>query len=178
MAISICQCLTYRYGHRKLCMNVAKNIREIAQGEKCLEYCESRTQLGEGTRDDVDWDTVGRAMASSTTTRRQWVTKHVSRISCIMQDDVWRNERHLRRAQDCGAGVRMPHRSCTWNGVRVMVARKAAHFFESGCGEDTASCSEPVPARRITRRFTFTPRLSTAIPDNPNTMRHLPWPLP
>jgi hypothetical protein len=65
-------------GGRKICKDVAYQITDHIHGSKARKYWDDKRRFGLPGSSAIDWETVERAMSTSSFRRRQWVTKHTS----------------------------------------------------------------------------------------------------
>ena len=65
-------------GAEKLTGNIRRAVTEQIHGKAAVAYWGSKGRFGNGSEEDIDWESTGKAMELESLSRQRWITKQVS----------------------------------------------------------------------------------------------------
>jgi hypothetical protein len=87
----------------KATSNLRESLRETCNFKGAMEYWNSKRRFGNCNINEIDWDSMGRAMRASTIPRQHWVSKMISGFCATGKMMKRRKERSSDECPRCGS---------------------------------------------------------------------------
>jgi hypothetical protein len=87
---------------KKIVSNMRQELRTLCNTPPAMEYWRRKDRFGSVPPEEIDWDSLGHAMASLPTQRQHWISKTVSRFCSTGRMMLRQKERETDACPRCG----------------------------------------------------------------------------